>query len=190
MQFLQQHCLVTSIDATNLRSDYRQAIGLIGAIIRLLLLLGLAVLVRLLPGSAILKIRLGGKLKLAVALAVMLPVAGVMVINLLIRNSSERLAIHNCQTRVKQHLQVLEKIVNENDPRIVMMFQEFKKHFADKYAAAPNEKTLNIDITDPYVVLGFANISSFYDRDARRLQFNSLAQSCSAHSGNDRITEF
>lgn len=172
LKFLQQHCLVTSVDAAILRSEYRQAISMIGAIIKLLLLFMLAIMVRLLPGSAVLKIRLGGKLKLSVALAVVLPVAGVLAVNLLIRNSSERLAIHNCQTRVKQHLQLFEKIVYENDPRIVMMFQEFKKLFADRYSATPDGEQINVTLPDPYLILEFANYSTFFDRDARRVSFN------------------
>ncbi|MDD3148977.1 MAG: adenylate/guanylate cyclase domain-containing protein, partial [Candidatus Riflebacteria bacterium] len=173
LAFLKQHCLVTSVDAAITRSAYRRAIKLVGGALKLLLLLLLAFAVRMLPGAAILNIRLSGKLRLAVAISVMLPVAGVLVVNLLIRDSSERLKIHNCQAQIKQRLQLFEKILEENDPRLVMITQEFKKYFADCYAATPAGGQLKAGATDPYLLLKFASHSLFFAHDAYSLKFSN-----------------
>ena len=170
-QFLGSHCMVTSIEAAQLRSAYRKPANLLGVIIRLLLLLLFAALVRFLPGPVVLPCKLGGKLRLAVALAVMLPVAGFLIIGLLIRNHDERLAIHNCQTRMRQHLQLFENMISENDPRLGIMFQGFKKHFADSLYASTDDDNGPVKMTEPYELLKFANISMFFSRKARMIKF-------------------
>lgn len=171
MQFISSHCLVTSIDSNLLVSDFRKPAAMVGALIKLMLLLLLAATVRFLPASATLPLKLGGKLRLAVAMSVMLPVAAFLAIILLTRSNSERLAIHECQTRIRQQLQFFEKLVNENDPRLLMMFQGFKKHFADSLHAAGPYAQPQIAMSDPYKLLEFANISLFFDQNARMLKF-------------------
>ncbi len=171
MQFIASHCLVTSIDSAMLVSDFRKPAAMVGGLIKLMLLLLLAAIVRFMPGSANLPLKLGGKLRLAVALSVLLPVTGFLAIILLTRSNSERLAIHSCQTRIRQQLQFFEKLVNENDPRLLMMFQGFKKHFADSLHAAGPVAQPQIAMTDPYRLLEFANISLFFDQNARMLKF-------------------
>ena len=173
LEFLQQHCLVTSIDAGGMISSYRQAAQITGWLIRLLIIGLMALLVKSLSGfSSIQRLKLAGKLRAAVATAVMVPVIGFMVISMLIRSSSERLVIHNCQTRIRQHMQLLEKLVGENDPRLVMMLQEFKKFYADTYFAPGPERKLIEGLTEAYEKLKFANHSQFFDREARIQRFN------------------
>ncbi len=172
LDFLQQHCLVTSIDAEALRSDYRWAVQLAGWLIRFLLMSLMAVLVKSISGfSALQQLKLGGKLRTAVATAVTVPVIGFLVISMLIRSSGERLIIHNCQTRMRQHMQLLEKLVSENDPRLVMMLQEFKKYYADDYFGPHPDRQLISDLTEAYKKLKFSNHSLFFDREARIQKF-------------------
>lgn len=172
LQFLQQHCLVTSIDAGAMISGYRQAARITGWLIRFLLIGLMALLVKSLSGFKMLRqLKLGGKLRAAVATAVTVPVIGFLVISMLIRSSSERLVIHNCQTRVRQHMQLLEKLVSENDPRLVMMLQEFKKFYADTYFAPNPDRQLIASLTEAYEKLKFANHSQFFDREARIQKF-------------------
>jgi len=172
LQFLQQHCLVTSIDAGALLSSYRLAVQLTGWLIRLLIISLMAILVKSLSGFATLQqFKLGGKLRAAVATAVMVPVIGFLVISMLIRSSSERLVIHNCQTRVRQHMQLLEKLVSDNDPRLLMMLQEFKKYYADVYFGPHPDRKLISELTEAYEKLEFANHSLFFDREARIQKF-------------------
>lgn len=172
LQFLQQHCLVTSIDAGAMLSGYRQAVQLTGWLIRILLISLMAVMVKSLSGfSTLQRLKLGGKLRVAVATSVLVPVIGFLLISMLIRSSSERLIIHNCQTRIRQHLQLLEKLAVENDPRLIMMLQEFKKFYADTYFAPNSGRELISNLTEAYKRLKFANYSQFFDREARIQKF-------------------
>ncbi len=172
LDFLQQHCLVTSIDAEAMFSGYRQAAQMAGWLIRLLVISLLAMLIKSISGLSLLQtLKLSGKLRTAVAAAVMVPVVGFLVVSMLIRSNSERLLVQNCQTRIRQHMQLLEKLVSENDPRLVMMLQEFKKYYADIYFAPHPGRALISNLTEAYEKLKFSNISLFFDREARIQKF-------------------
>lgn len=172
VDFLQQHCMVTSIDANFLRSGYRQASRLTGAAIKLSLLLFFALVIKMLTGFKIGKIKLSNKLRMAVAVVVMLPVVGLFMVSELIKSGSEKLAIFNCQTQMRQRLQFFEKMVNESDPRLLMMFQDLKKTFAAHYFAETATSPLEMLQNVPFNKFPMVLISRFLDRDGIRIAFD------------------
>lgn len=136
-EFLREHCLVTSIDIKHLKSKLAQAILLNASLIKLTILAIFAVWVRLLMGKGQQNFKLSGKLRVAVALIVLLPISGFFIVSELIKKSSERLEIMRFQNLIERQVRLFEKIINNNDSRLVLMLQEAKRIAATRYFSLP-----------------------------------------------------
>lgn len=136
--FLQNHCLVTSIDAKQLQSIFLQAQKATASLIKLAILMLFALGIRTFTGNGQTSIKLSGKLRIAVALIVILPISGFFIVSELIKNSSEKLEIIKYQNIIRQRLGLFEKLISDQDLRLLLMLAESKKMVAATYFSLPN----------------------------------------------------
>ncbi|EKD83561.1 MAG: hypothetical protein ACD_39C00595G0002, partial [uncultured bacterium] len=132
-EFVGKHGLCTKIDKKHLLSKYAGAQTICNAMMKASLLLFFALLIRSFIQDLEYGLRLAKKLRVAVAIIVMLPILGVFLVIEQQKNSNEKFNLIKCQTKIRQQLDFLGKIINDTDSRVLMMMLETKEYLTYSY---------------------------------------------------------
>ena len=132
-EFVGKHGLCTKIDKKHLTSRYAGAQAICNAIIKVSLLLFFALLIRSFIQDLEYGMRLAKKLRVAVAIIVMLPILGVFLVIEQQKMSNEKFSLIKCQTKIRQQLDFLTKLINDTDSRVLMMMLETKEYLTCSY---------------------------------------------------------
>ncbi len=140
-EFIDHNGLVVQIDRKHLTSTYAKAQQACGALIKFAVLFFFALLVRSYMHDLEQGLKLAKKLRIAVAITVILPIIGVFLISEQTRLTGERLALIKYQTRIKQRMDLFEKIFDDVDPSLVLVLQEYKNLLANNYYKLEKNQT-------------------------------------------------
>lgn len=170
-EFIDQNGLVVRIDRKHLTSPYEKAQKACGALIKLAVLFFFALLIRSCMRDLEQGLNLAKKLRIAVAITVMLPVTGVFLIGEQTRLTSERLALIKYQTKIKQRMDLFEKILDDTDPSLVLMLQEYKNLLANDYYKL-GKKQMDLIQQGHFLKRSAGIIEVTLDRNGRPFAFN------------------
>jgi class 3 adenylate cyclase len=173
-KFIDQHSLVVTIDKKHLISPYAMAQKLCSALFKAALLIFFALLVRSFMLDLEQGLRLSKKLRIAVAIIVMLPILGVFLVSEQIKTSNEKLTTIKYLNRIRQRLDLFEKIIGETDPRLTLMFQEDKELLAHLYYNLSDISISELIQQGHFRVSRSSIVESGLDREGRNLGTDPL----------------
>ncbi|EKD82628.1 MAG: hypothetical protein ACD_39C01176G0001, partial [uncultured bacterium] len=140
-EFFGKHGLCVRIDNRHLLSRYAGTQAICNAIMKAALLLFFTLLIRSFMQDLEYGLRLAKKLRVAVAIIVMLPILGVFLVIEQHKTDNEKLKLIKCQTKIRQQLDFLGKLIADTDSRVILMLLETKEYLAYKFYQL-NEKSI------------------------------------------------
>lgn len=138
-EFVSRHGLCVRVARKHLVSGYAAAVGICGALARVLVLLFFALLISSYMQEIEYGVRLARKLRIAVAVIVMLPVIGVFLVSRQYEANNEKMSLIKCQTKIRRQLDFFAKMIGDTDARTMLMLQESKKFMAYRYYQLENK---------------------------------------------------
>jgi class 3 adenylate cyclase len=131
-------CIAVSVPNEALNSNYQSQLKLNQKITWLTFFALWFLFIKGLVHSTPLSFKLTNKLRLTVAISIIVPLIGVLFSYELIRNRAENLILSECQTKIARQFKLFEKICENNDLRLIIEAQKYKKHLADSFFGAPS----------------------------------------------------
>ncbi|MBU1108180.1 MAG: HAMP domain-containing protein [Candidatus Riflebacteria bacterium] len=171
-EFVNQHALAVKIDKRHLQSPYALAQKICTAVIKIAVLFFFALLVRSFMSDLEQSMKLAKKLRIAVAIIVLLPISGFFLLSEQIQTSSGKMELIKYQTIIKQRLDLLDKIINETDPRLVLIMQGIKARLADAYFGLNENSTSSGIKRRIYPPAKAALVEVSLDREGERIVSN------------------
>jgi len=133
LMFINNNCLATTIDISELESKYSIDLAITQNFLRIAIMILWIIFVNSILNRNKAEIGLTSKLRMAVALAIVFPLIGFIFVFNQIKNKNLSLEISDCNQRIEQRFKLFEKILEDNDRRLIIDSQKYKKAFSDLY---------------------------------------------------------
>ena len=140
--FINNNCLATTIDISELESKYSIDLAITQNFLRIAIMILWIIFVNSIMNRNKAEIGLTSKLRMAVALAIVFPLIGFIFVFNQIKNKNLSLEISDCKQRIEQRFKLFEKILEDNDRRLIIDSQKYKKAFSDLYFLSSSNKFL------------------------------------------------